>query len=154
MCRGRRWGAGARLWGSAWGKAQAAGGPVVPGTTRVNTGDDAVPPRVPRSSGGTCARRDCGGNDHTGVRQSHGGETITRGRGGHTGRDGHTGGRRRDGHAAADNTAARGRRALGQSTAHDRRAAGCWVMTWRLVAIGWAPAAPGERSMGVWGPCG
>ncbi len=118
MRRGRRWGAGARLWGSARGKAQAAGGRSFPGRRGWTRGDDAVPPRVPRGSGGACARRDSGGNDRTGVRQSHGAETITRGLGGHTGRDGHTGGRWRDGHAAADNTAARGRRALGRSTAH------------------------------------
>ncbi len=47
---------------------QASGGsPVVPGTTRVDPGDDAVPSRVARGSGGACARRDGGGEGGDGV---------------------------------------------------------------------------------------
>ncbi len=150
--------------GQCAGKSAGGGWPVVPGTTRVDAGDDAVPPRVPRGSGGACARRDSGGNDRTGVRQSHGAETITRG-GGHTGRDGHTGGRWRDGHAAADNTAARGRRALGRSTAHaasgrvlgdDVAAHGDWVGasgTRRTFNGGLGAVQSVEHGVGVCSPC-
>ncbi len=151
--------------GQCAGKSAGGGWPVVPGTTRVDAGDDAVPPRVPRGSGGACARRDSGGNDRTGVRQSHGAETITRGLGGHTGRDGHTGGRWRDGHAAADNTAARGRRALGRSTAHaasgrvlgdDVAAHGDWVGasgTRRTFNGGLGAVQSVEHGVGVCSPC-
>ncbi len=42
-------------------KSAGGGWPVVPGTIRVDAGDDTAPPRAARGSGSACARRDGGG---------------------------------------------------------------------------------------------